>query len=215
MKNTIQIITSLFAVTALSQATVVYEIIDGSGTLSDGNTYTVSGGATIDANNNYFLTGGNGNTGVTDTFTIEFNDAVDFSVFYTAGFDTSDDSAIFSNVSGHSFVANTGTWSYDAGETAATGLPVITDMTDLGASISGVSVTFDGTSAGAHQSGQTSDAQDWGSFDISGVTSVTWTVPAGSFAERVRFSAVTVPEPTSAALLGLGGLALLGRRKRA
>ena len=58
MKNIIQIITNLFAVTELSQATIVYEIIDGSGTLSsDGNTYTVSGGATIDAHNNYFMTG--------------------------------------------------------------------------------------------------------------------------------------------------------------
>jgi hypothetical protein len=36
----------------------------------------------------------------------------------------------------------------------------------------------------------------------------------GFFIERVVLNAVFVPEPSSAALLGLGGLALMLRRKR-
>ena len=65
--------------------------------------------------------------------------------------------------------------------------------------------------------GSTSGSElDWGQLNTTGVTTLTWNVNLAN-REVVNFSAVaaTVPEPSSTALLGLGGLALLARGRRA
>jgi len=49
---------------------------------------------------------------------------------------------------------------------------------------------------------------------LSGDLTITTTNPAGGRAPLAGFQIVEVPEPSSAALLGLGGLALILRRRK-
>jgi len=92
----------------------------------------------------------------------------------------------------NTFTANTGNWT---GSTAGSGT----------VNPNGATVTIDGGGGRVYE--------DWGSASISGITSLSWS-KTGSTGEGFTFSADSVPEPTSAALLGLGGLALSARRKR-
>ena len=66
-----------------------------------------------------------------------------------------------------------------------------------------------------------SDGSSFGTFfEIEDTTSLTYTATAGqTFSEhaslRLDFDVTAIPEPSSMALLGLGALGLIGRRKRA
>ncbi len=166
-------------------------------------TYTV-------LSNNAITIDGNGiRTGEDNTITIKFTDPVDL----TISPHLTNTSAVFSNQSpNNTFSGNAGSWSFTAGTQTAG----YTGTSDPWYVITGsLLATNRITDGGGHGSGAPSADEDWGSFLISGVKTLTWTIPDGSNREAFKFSAdVTVPEPSGSILLNFGLLLLIARRKR-
>jgi len=108
--------------------------------------------------------------------------------------------------------AQTTTWAGNAGTASfVNNLPGQLTLTSSGpASVTGVEANNAAPSYG----------DDWGSITFTGATQIDYFLDAVSTntggADGFSFSVevIPAPEPSSAALLGLGGLALLGRRKR-
>ncbi len=160
------------------------------GTLISGITYSITGGRALGTEAGDIETNGAGG----DTIVFTFSDAVDFSISNTIG--TGANNFLTTNTAiSNTFVADAGIWS-----TAITN----TDVVDT---INGTTLTLNTQATGIQ-------AEDvWGTATVSGATTITWTVPNSANLESFNFTAV--PEPSSTALLGLGGLALLARRRRA
>ena len=176
-------------------------------------TLTSSGG-TIDGSISYTVTnvtdvGSNGlQTSTNDANTAVFT-FVGGPVDLTITNNDNDISVIFDDIIGgpgatNTFAADAGQWTFDQG-TATTSVPTFTNV-DGTFTFNSIAAGFEGPS------------QDWGTLTISGITELTWTSSDDSNFESFSFAAVTagtaVPEPSSSALLGLGGLALLARRRR-
>ncbi len=195
MKNTM-ISKCLLASLSLTAASHAVVLEAGGGTIIPGNNYSITNVTNVGSNGIQ----NSSNTGTISVFT--FDSAVDLTITNndnpnTAIFDHSG----FGTLDSNTFTANTGIWTYVQG--TSTTVPTFTN--------SGSTFAF-----GSLASGFGAPTQDLGTLTISGITQLTWTVPDDSNLESFSFSAVeAVPEPTSVALLGLGGLALLGRRKRA
>ena len=191
--------------TAASHGAVLLNFAGGSATLSDGSVvnYTVSSTAgTLTGDPTLGLFDANEGAGDTPfSYTITFDTAVSLQVSATTGDNlgnSGDNEGVLFSSTGSSFV---GTLSPDSTATfttdAATGDLLFTRPN--GANNSGSSLAF-------------------GDLIASGTTSVTIS-GNGPATNREAFTleiadAVAVPEPSSTALLGLGGLALLARRKR-
>ena len=195
MKNTMifKCLLASLSLTAVSHAVVLEA---GGGAISAGNNYTVTN-VTAQGTNGLGSAVNSGNTAV---FT--FAQAVDLTITNNDNSST----VIFDHlrvgtVDSNTFTADSGAWTFTPG--TSTTVPAFTN--------SGSTFAF-----GSLAAGFANPTQDWGSLTISGITELTWITADESNFESFSFSAVDViPEPTSAALLGLGGLALLGRRKRA
>ena len=198
MKNTMisKCLLASLSLTAVSHA-VVLQV--GGGSIAAGNNYTVT---------NVTSAGSNGletavNSGNVAVFT--FDSAVNLTITNNdQTFTTIFDHLNVGTVDSNTFTADAGTWTFAPGTVTNT-VPTFTNA--------GSTFAF-GSNATVATQGRPN--QDWGTLTISGITELTWTVPTQSNLESFSFSAVdAAPEPTSAALLGLGGLALLARRKRA
>ena len=188
---------TLLAGTAISNGAVLLNFAGGSATLTDGSTvtYTVTttaGTLTGDAATGLF----DSNNGA--SYTIAFNAAVTLQVSATTGDNLGNsgdnDGVLFSSV-GTAFV---GTGLNPTDSFVAD--PVTGDILFTrpnGAANSGSSVPF-------------------GDLTTLSTTEVTITTSANSNREAfiIKIDASQIPEPSSTALLGLGGLALLARRKR-
>ena len=75
--------------------------------------------------------------------------------------------------------------------------------------------TLSGAANGDDNASRISFSEDWGSVVLSGTTGLTYSSQVDSGQDGFRFEVTAIPEPSSTALLGLGGLALLARRRRA
>ncbi len=221
MKTTIK---TLGVATVLLGFAQAYTLLDQSEiTLGSAYTFDAANGITVTTSQTgtgYATNGTDSSSftlsGAANTVTFTFNQLVDFRV----GGSVAGAANVIFDDGGSTFTANTGTWTYTAGtidlETHATGQNGgVTDFLFNGDSDP---ATITGSTLLINTSGQGLDdaSSDWGYAEILGVNSVTFSVSGTAATEAFHFYATesTVPEPTSAALLGLGGLALLSRRKR-
>jgi len=108
---------------------------------------------------------------------------------------------------GGTFVADAGVWT-DNTTSLVNGTITGTSFEGVGAAVA--SGTGQGVSSGAN----------WGSVEILGATSLSYSTVTQTGADAFNFAVTvvpvtsSVPEPCSAALLGLGGLGLLIRRRK-
>ncbi len=109
--------------------------------------------------------------------------------------------------------AGAGGWSFTAGTVVPHREDALPAIDPNWYTITGNSVVTDRVKGGNRANGDLSGNEDWGSFSNTGVTTFTWATEAANN-ESFQFCVTPVPEPTSAGLLGLGGLALLLRRSR-
>ena len=211
LKQTMITLSCLGAIAA-SSANGAVLITTPNGTVATGVTWTTTAvsGINFTANGMDGDTGSVGNNdGFADSVTITFSSAVDL-IISAHG---SSPAANFSNVNGsNTFAADTGSWSYTAGSAA-------NDLEPGGNPIyvfSGSTLTTNLGATGNHNSGLPVASEDWGQFAISGITEITWTLADGAFIEAFSFTvdADPIPEPSSALLIGLGGLACMKRRRR-
>ncbi len=175
-----------------------FTIASSSGTTSDGIGFTVTGDTDFTTNVGAIRTADNNGGSITFTFT----DHVDLTITSLA---SGGPIVLDGNGANNSFAADQGTWSFTAGTVG-----------NAGAIITGSTLTVDGrATGGTGNSNQIAAADDWGSFEVVGAKSVVWTYNDDTNFEAFTFDAVAsaVPEPSSTALLGLGGLALLARRR--
>jgi len=120
--------------------------------------------------------------------------------------------AVFSNQNTNNiFSGDAGIWSFTPG-TQTPGYTPNPWYTFAGSTLTTDRIT----TGGGHGSGAPNANEDWGSFSITGVQTLTWTIPDGSNREAFKFSAdaAAVPEPSRSVLLGLGFLLLMARRNR-
>ena len=209
----ITITTILLSLTSVSfSASFLLDALTGTipGTTTTWTT-TQTQGSSLNINGNGFLmnSAAGGGGGPAEVITITFSGgAVDIDVLPSGS-----TAAQFSNNNANNTLmadAGAGGWSFSAG----TVLPNRQD----GApgdwySITGNTVITDRVKGGSRANGDLAANEDWGSFSNTGVTTFTWATEAANN-ESLHFCVTPVPEPTSAGLLGLGGLALLLRRSR-
>ncbi|MGJ8676547.1 MAG: PEP-CTERM sorting domain-containing protein [Akkermansiaceae bacterium] len=194
-------------------------LVSGGGTIAPGITYTISGavatqpdGAGLDLQTSV-------NTG--GSFTITFTGGVVDLSFFNSETDQGVNFDGINPVEGFNvqMAADAGTWSYTGGAVLDLTNSTVNNsnlIVGLGTDTFTVGNTrgeFTGA-AGAANSGAPNSEADWGTFSISGVSTVTYTFSNVTNFEGFRITAVAVPEPSSAALLGLCGLGLLARRRR-
>lgn len=156
-----------------------------------------------------------GNTGdvITDVFSVSSNFNTTFGINFASIFERNDgvrsEEAQVTSSDGVSFTALAVGESSQAA--AGTGVPTFTAVTD-GYNFSIVQPT-DGTAASTTHGGA-----DGVNFSVTGSEfTASYASNWGSAAEVISFTfdpATHIPEPSSAALLGLGGLALIARRRR-
>lgn len=192
--------------------------------LGDGSgiTYTVTGDVgteTGDGAGNDFRT----STDAGGSFTITFTGGtVDLSIFNSE----INQAVNFDGVApGEGYnaqiVADSGTWSYSAGDLDLTngnngGANVVSGLGSSTFTIGNARIFTDNNGDNVANSGAPFSQSDWGTFSISGVSSITYNFSNVTNFEGFRIDAVAaVPEPSSTALLGLGGLAMILRRRRA
>lgn len=189
--------------------------------LGDGSgiTYTVTGDLSNPSGNDLrFST----NTG--GSFTITFTGgAVNLSIFNSEV----NQAVNFDGTVGNSaeVIANAGTWSYSAGDLDLTnsngaganaGVNVVGGLGTNTFTIGNARKFADNNGDNVAGSGAPYSESDWGTFSINGVSSITYTYSDTTNFDGFRIDAVAaVPEPSSTALLGLSGLALILRRRRA
>ena len=212
------VVTETFdGVDATSSVNGSYNAINGTDSLSFDLTATTGGNVLFSASPAF----SNGNTGNGIFFGID--------PLKTLTFDLDAPASAFSFYGHDLFDTDGGLYSleielsYDGGATFVT--EFLTDDTDgLGGNGAGeVDFTLSDASTGTIDFGQDNtgnvgDGVFFGFVSTSGITNVRIThntlVEAGENIGFDQISIVAVPEPSSTALLGLGGLALLARRKR-
>ncbi len=211
MKNTIRknAVASVlaFSLTAGTSSAVTLAVNTTPTALENGITYTVTGGG---SNSTLSTIQKNSNDGETIVFDFQ-GGLVDFTVGYAPGGTGTGNPLVHSNHStaNNTFSADAGSWSF------VPGAVIIDGGTSGWYTFTGSDVVATGVGVDPATGLAPSYTADWGSFTIQGVSSVTWT-SVNNVTERFVFDAVesTIPEPSSIALLGLGGLALVVRRKR-
>ncbi|MGJ8678659.1 MAG: PEP-CTERM sorting domain-containing protein [Akkermansiaceae bacterium] len=213
MKNTL---IALFATTIVSQAAVLTLNAAGGSFLNDAGvtvtySFTSTGGIADQGSGDIDINAGTG----TGSTTLMFSEAVILYISSTTGnygnsadVYASSDQGPSTVTAGSTFSATEGSWSYDATGNVREIFEVIT--TDSTAELYGNRATLDGTSGVAAASNVA-----WGELTGTAVQTITWSASAAREAFNFSVDTAVVPEPSSAALLGLGGLALLARRKRA
>ena len=197
----IKILVASLSLTPCSQAAfALLESGSGTFTLGDGSgvTYSISG------TNAPFTDLGGGNlrarNGAGTSATITFSSAVNLRLLpFTVtnqgftNFDADSNAAVIPNT----FSADTGAWT------------IIDNPGGPTVSSTGSDLTFSLISPGLNP------GNNWGSAEISGITSITWTIPDTSNLEGFNFSAEgAVPEPSGITLLALGAAGVLLRRQR-
>ncbi len=190
MKNILITVSSIVSVALSANAQVA--LTGTSGSLPDGITYSISGTSLSDSGS------GDYSFAEAGTVTISFSSPVDFFVDNWQNNGTFVTWGGVAPLSG-TFEADTGTWS-----------AISTDTSRLDFSISGSSLTGSVLSTAIYPA----VSFEWGEASISGVTKVTYKSSRNTGFDGFNFSATPVPEPSSTALLGLGTLGLLARRKR-
>ncbi|WP_411827794.1 PEP-CTERM sorting domain-containing protein [Luteolibacter sp. AS25] len=195
-------------------------LLSTGGTVDTGITYAFSGDVATQA-------GGAGQDLLTTTntggsFTVTFTGgAVDLTIYNTeinqaVNFDGQNPAEGYNA----QVVADAGTWSYTAGlidltNGNAAGANAVAGLGTSTFTIGNARIFADDAANGIDvaNSGAPPSEIDWGSFQISGVSSITYSFSDVTNFEGIRIDAI-VPEPSSAALIALGGIAFLGRRRR-
>jgi len=199
-KTYLPILLLLLATARVFSAVTIIDSTSGS-IAGSSITYTVSSSNTITINSDGIRTDDD------NTVMFMFTDSVDL----TIAPHLTNTSAVFSNQSpNNSFAGDAGSWSFISGAQTAGYNP------NPWYGFSGSTLTTNRiTSGGGHGSGAPNANENWGSFVISGVETLTWNIPDGSNREAFLFSVdATVPEPSGSVLLSFGFLLLIARRKR-
>ncbi|MGJ8672609.1 PEP-CTERM sorting domain-containing protein [Rubritalea sp.] len=190
--------------------------LDESAVIGSGITYDITTTLANGSAGGDLTQAGNGlearNTATTIVFT---GGTVDLVITSTLG----NESVVFDGSGGLTDTTNTftvtsssGGWSYTAGSLA---VGQGADNDDWFSGTGSNSVTTEEINfGGAAGSGAPLSNESWGSFTVQNVSSFTWIAFGNANDETFAIEAVAVPEPSSTALLGLGGLALIMRRRK-